>query len=47
MYTVYLIFAIVLILSFITGNIVMIVEHKQKNKKLVFTSGSLVDEELL
>ena len=47
MYTVYLIFAVVLILSFITGNIVLLVEHKRKNKKLIFTSGSLVDEELL
>ena len=47
MYTVYLIFAIVLVVSFITGNIVMLVEHKQKNKKLVLTSGSFVDEEVL
>jgi hypothetical protein len=47
MYTVYLIFAVVLTLSFITGNIVLLVEHKRKNKKLIFTSGSLVDEELL
>ena len=47
MYTVYLIFAVVLTLSFITGNIVMLVEHKHKNKKLVFNSGSLVDEEVL
>ena len=47
MYTVYLIFAIVLVVSFITGNIVMLVEHKQKNKKLVLTRGSFVDEEVL
>ena len=47
MYTVFLIFAIVLVVSFITGNIVMLVEHKQKNKKLVLTRGSFVDEEVL
>ncbi len=47
MYTVYLIFAVVLVLSFVTGNIVMLVEHKQKNKKLVLVRGSFVDEEVL
>ncbi len=33
MYTVYIIFAIILALSFITGNIVLVVEHKRDVKK--------------
>ncbi len=47
MYTVYMIFGIILVLSFITGNIVLFVEHKLKANKLVFKQGTLVDEELL
>ena len=33
MYTVYIIFAIILAMSFITGNIVLLVEHKRNIKK--------------
>ena len=47
MYTVYMIFAIVIALSFITGNICLIAEHKLKGKKLTLKQGTLVDEEVL
>lgn len=47
MYTVYMIFLIVLAVSFITGNIVMFVEHKFKGKKLIVKQGTLYDEEIL
>ena len=33
MNTIYLIFALVLLVSFITGNIVLLVEHKNKKDK--------------
>lgn len=33
MYTVYIIFAIILALSFVTGNFVLLVEHKRNVKK--------------
>lgn len=33
MYTVYIVFAIILALSFVTGNIVLIVEHKRNEDK--------------
>ena len=45
MYTVYIIFAIILALSFVTGNIVLVVEHKrdvQKRKNSI-----IYDEEIL
>ena len=47
MYTVYMIFIAVLSLSFITGNIVLIAEHRFKKRKLVLQKGALVDEEIL
>jgi len=47
MYTVYMIFISVLILSFITGNIVLFAEHKLKGKKLVLQKGTIIDEEIL
>ena len=33
MYTAYMIFAIVMIVSFITGSIILLVEHRQKKDK--------------
>ena len=45
MYTVYIIFAIILVLSFITGNIVLIVEHKRSEKKS--KTSIIYDEEIL
>lgn len=33
MYTAYIIFAIILVLSFITGNIVLLVEHRRNVKR--------------
>ena len=47
MYTVYLIFAIILIVSFITGNIVLIAEHKLKRESKKKKKGMIVDEEIL
>ena len=47
MYTVYLIFTIILIISFITGNVVLIAEHKFKRDHLVLKKGLIVDEEIL
>lgn len=45
MYTVYIVFAIILALSFVTGNLVLLVEHKRNIKrskeKIIF------DEEVL
>lgn len=45
MYTVYIVFAIVLALSFVTGNIVLVVEHKRDAKKR--KSSIIYDEEIL
>lgn len=45
MYTVYIVFAIVLALSFVTGNIVLVVEHKRDVKKR--KSSIIYDEEIL
>jgi len=45
MYTVYIVFAIILALSFVTGNIVLVVEHKrgvQKKKNSI-----IYDKEVL
>lgn len=47
MYTVYIIFATIIVLSFITGNIVTIVEHKSKRKNTLFEKGIIVDKEIL
>ncbi len=45
MYTVYIIFAIILALSFVTGNIVLIVEHKRNVKKS--RESIIFDEEII
>ena len=47
MYTVYMIFAAIIVLSFITGNIVLLTEHKFKKEKLVLQKNVIVDEEIL
>lgn len=33
MYTMYIVFAIILAISFVTGNVVLLVEHKRNVKK--------------
>ena len=48
MYTVYLIFTLMLIVSFVTGNVVLLVEHKQKKSNvLTIEKGSIIDREIL
>ncbi len=47
MYTVYMIFAFIVVLSFITGNIIFVSEHKFKKSELVLQNNILVDEEIL
>lgn len=47
MYTVYILFIVILVLSFLTGSIVLLAEHKFKKKKLVLEKGILIDEEVL
>ena len=47
MYTAYMIFAIILVVSFITGNIVLLVERKLYYKKLTLENGKIVDREIL
>ena len=47
MYTVYNIFIVVIAVSFITGNIVLLVEHKLKKRKLILQKGTIIDEEIL
>ena len=48
MYTFYIIFIIIMLVSFITGNIVLFVEHKlEEKRKLTIEKGSIVDKELL
>ena len=47
MYTVYVIFVVVLVLSFITGTFVLISEQKKKKKRLVLEKGKIIDEEIL
>lgn len=45
MYTAYIIFAIILVLSFVTGNIVLLVEHRRNVKR---SKASVVfDEEII
>ena len=46
MYTVYMIFVIILVLSFITGAFVLISE-KRKKKRLILDKGKIIDEEIL
>lgn len=41
MYTMYIIFTIIIALSFTTGSIVYFVEHKQKNNRII------VDKEII
>jgi len=45
MYTVYIVFAIILALSFVTGNVVLLVEHKRNIKKS--KERIIFDEEIL
>lgn len=47
MYTVYIIFAIVLALSFVTGNIVLIVDHKRNSAKNYSSKNVIFDEEII
>ena len=47
MYTVYVIFAFIVVLSFVTGNVILISEHKFKKRDLVLQNNVLVDEEIL
>lgn len=45
MYTVYIIFAIILAMSFITGNIVLLVEHKRNIRR--HKESIIFDEEII
>ena len=45
MYTVYIVFAIILAISFITGNIVLFVDHKRNIKKS--KKNIIFDEEII
>lgn len=47
MYTVYFVFTFIIFISFITGNILSITEHKQKNNRLILEEGKIIDEEIL
>jgi len=48
MYTVYTILAIVLVVSFITGSIVLYREHKlEKKEKPIVKSRIIVDEDII
>ena len=47
MYTVYVIFVVILVLSFITGAFVLISEQKKKKKRLILDKGKIIDEEIL
>jgi hypothetical protein len=47
MYTAYMVFAIVIVLSFVTGNIVLYTEHKFKRETLILKNDILIDEEVL
>jgi len=47
MYTTYLIFLIVLIFSFFTGNIVLIMQSKLKSKDLIIKNSMIVDDEII
>ena len=45
MYTAYIVFAIILALSFVTGNIVLLVEHRRNAKRI--KAGVVFDEEVI
>ena len=45
MYTMYIVFAIILALSFITGNLVLFVEHKRNVKRS--KESIIFDEEII
>ena len=45
MYTVYIVFAIILAMSFVTGNIVLVVEHKRILK--IYKESIIFDEEII
>ncbi len=47
MYTVYMIFAAIIVLSFITGNIILITEHKAQKKEITSKPKIFVDEEII
>ncbi len=47
MYNTYLVFLIVLIFTFFTGNLVLIVQSKSRKKELLFKNNMIVDEEIL
>ena len=50
MYKVYILFIAIMTLSFVTGNILLLIEHKFLKKEKVIptkTSSVLVDEEIL
>ena len=45
MYTVYIVFAIILAMSFVTGNSVLVVEHKRNVKR--HKESIIFDEEII
>ena len=47
MYNTYLVFLIVLIFTFFTGNLILIMQSKTKKKDLLFKNNMIVDEEIL
>ena len=48
MYTVYMIFIVILIVSFITGLFVVIIDNKHKSSEVVDTkNGIIIDEEII
>ena len=47
MYNTYLVFIIVLIFTFFTGNLILIAQSKKSRKELLFKNNSIVDEEIL
>ena len=47
MYTTYMVFLIVLIFSFFTGNVILIVQNKLKSKELILRNSMIVDEEII
>ena len=47
MYTVYVIFAAIIVLSFITGNVILFTEHKAQKKEIVPKPKIIIDEEII
>ena len=48
MYTVYMVFIIILIVSFITGLFITLIDSKHKSSKVVDISGGIIiDEEII